>query len=164
VRRLLRAINLRQTGNREPDEDVVALKTVISRAIRPCILMQLAAVLMGCSEIGFGRQPEKTVDPNTLPENYKKDVLAYVQAHPGELINTRDASISSPALKVFGTESRYFVCLQANAPDSRKEKLVIFFSGRINQFIDAEGGQCSGAAYQPFPELLAELRHLKEKK
>jgi hypothetical protein len=36
---------------------------------------------------------EKTVDPNTLPENYKKDVLAYVQAHPGELINTRDASI-----------------------------------------------------------------------
>jgi hypothetical protein len=91
-------------------------------------------------------------------------VLAYVQAHPGELINTRDASISSPALKVFGTESRYFVCLQANALDSRKEKLVIFFSGRINQFIDAEGGQCSGAAYQPFPELLAELRHLKEKK
>jgi hypothetical protein len=40
---------------------------------------------------------EKTVDPNTLPENYKKDVLAYVQAHPGELINTRDASISAPA-------------------------------------------------------------------
>ena len=31
-------------------------------------------------------------------------------------------------------------------------------------FIDTEGGQCSGAAYQPFPELLAELRHLKEKK
>ena len=97
--------------------------------------------------------------------NYKKDVLAYVQAHPGELINTRDASISAPSLKAFGSmESRYFVCLQATAADARKEKLVIFFSGRINQFIDAEGGQCSGAAYQPFPELLAELRHLKEKK
>jgi hypothetical protein len=41
----LRAINLCQTGNREPDEDAVALKTVISRAIRPCILMQLAAAL-----------------------------------------------------------------------------------------------------------------------
>jgi len=156
---------LRQTGNRELGEDAMALKTVISRAIRPCVLMQLAAVLIGCSDIGFGRQPEKTVDPNTFPENYKKDVLAYVQAHPGELVNTRDASISAPSLKAFGSmESRYFVCLQANAADSRKEKLVIFFSGRINQFIDAEGGQCSGAAYQPFPELLAELRQLKEKK
>jgi hypothetical protein len=155
---------LRQTGKREPGEDAMALKTVISRAIRPCVLLQLAAALLGCSEIGLGRQPEKTVDPNTFPENYKKDVLAYVQAHPGELVNTRDASISAPALKAFAMESRYFVCVQANAPDSRKEKLVIFFSGRINQFIDAEGGQCSGAAYQPFPELLAELRHLKEKK
>ena len=142
----------------------MALKTVISRAIRPCVLLQLAAALLGCSEIGLGRQPEKTVDPSTFPENYKKDVLAYVQAHPSELVNTRDASISAPTLKAFAMESRYFVCVQANAPDSRKEKLVIFFSGRINQFIDAEGGQCSGAAYQPFPELLAELRHLKEKK
>jgi hypothetical protein len=155
---------LRQTGNRELGEDAVALKTVSSRAIPPFVLMQLAAALLGCSEIGFGRQPEKAIDPNTFPENYKKDVLAYVQAHPAELINTRDASISAPALRAFAMESRYFVCLQANAPDSRKEKLVIFFSGRINQFIDAEGGQCSGAAYQPFPELLAELRQLKEKK
>src|SRR5262245_42290716 len=115
--------------------------------------MQLAAALVGCSEIGFGRQTEKTVDPNTFPENYKKDVLAYVRAHPADLLNTLDASISAPALKPFAMESRYSVCLQANAPDSRKEKLVIFFSGRINQFIDAEGGQCSGATYHPFPEL-----------
>jgi hypothetical protein len=142
----------------------VALNTVISRAIPACILLQLAAALVGCSEFGFGRQTEKAVDPNMFPENYKKDVLAYVQAHPRDFINTRDAAISAPTLKAFGTEGRYFVCLQANTPDSRKEKLVIFFSGRINQFIDAESGECSAAAYQPFPELLAELRQLKEKK
>src|SRR5262245_25525091 len=98
----------------------VALKIVTSRAIPPLVLMQLAAVVVGCSEIGFGRQTEKTVDPNTFPENYKKDVLGYVQAHPADFINTRDASISAPALKAFAMESRYFVCLQANALDSRK--------------------------------------------
>lgn len=142
----------------------MALKTGISRAIPACFLIQLAALLAGCSELGFGRQAEKDVDPNKLPENYKKDVLAYVQGHPAELINARDASISAPTLKTFGTETRYFVCLRADAPDWRKEKLIIFFSGRINQFVDAEGGHCSTVQYQPFPELSAELSHLKEKK
>jgi hypothetical protein len=144
-------------------EDAVALKTGKSRAFSACVLMQLVAAVAGCSEIGFGRQPEKA-DPNAFPENYKRDVLGYVQAHPAEFINARDASISTPALKQFGAENRYFVCLRANAPDSRKEKLVIFFSGRINQFIDAESDHCSAAQYQPFPDLMAEVRHLNQKK
>jgi hypothetical protein len=48
--------------------------------------------------------------------------------------------------------------------DLRKDKTVIFFSGRINQFIDAEGEQCGAAPYQPFPELVAEISQLKGKK
>jgi hypothetical protein len=138
-------------------------KTGISKAFSACFLIQLLVGLAGCSEIGFGRQPEKP-DPNAFPENYKKDVLAYVQAHPAELLNVRDASISTPALKQFGQENRYFACLRASGPDSHKEKMLIFFSGRINQFVDAEGDQCSAAQYQPFPELVAQLSQLKGKK
>jgi hypothetical protein len=133
-----------------------------SRAVSVCVSMQLLAA--GCSEFGLGRQSEKAVDPNVYPENYKKDVLTYVQTHPAEMLNVREASISTPALKQFGTESRYFACLRANGPDWRKDKMVIFFSGRINQFVDAEGEHCGAAQYQPFPELVAQISQMKDKK
>jgi len=42
--------------------------------------------------------------------------------------------------------------------------MLIFYSGGINQFIDAEGGQCAAAPYQPFPELVKEISQLKGKK
>ena len=158
------AVNCIRSGNPQVGEDTVALRTGRSRLFFACVLIQLTAAVAGCSEIGFGRQSEKAVDPNKFPENYKKDLLAYVQAHPAEFLNARDASISAPALRPVGTENRYFVCLRANAPDWRKEKVVMFFAGRINQFVDAEGDSCSTALYQPFPELVAEVSELKGKK
>src|SRR5207245_10600372 len=105
--------------------------------------VQLVAAGNVCSEFRFGR--DKAVHPNLIPENYKKDVLAYVENHPAELLNARDATISAPALRQFGGESRYFVCLRADAPDGRKEKMVILFSVRINQFIDSHSHQCKAA-------------------
>jgi hypothetical protein len=143
--------------------NAVALKPGIWRTLSICLVLKLAAAAAGCSELGFGTRPEKA-DPNKFPESYKKDLLTYAQAHPAELLNAREASISAPALTKFGTESRYFICLRATAPDWRKEKMVIFFSGRINQFVDADSEHCGAAQYQPFPELTAELSHLKEKK
>jgi hypothetical protein len=141
--------------------NAVALKPGISRTLSICLVLKLAAAAAGCSELGFGTHREK-VDPNKFPESYKKDLLTYAQAHPAELLNAREASISAPALTQFGTESRYFICLQATAPDWRKEKMVIFFSGRINQLVDADSEHCGAAQYQPFPELVAELSHLKK--
>ena len=41
---------------------------------------------------------------------------------------------------------------------------MIFYSGGINQFIDAEGDQCGAAPYQPFPELVAQITQMKGKK
>src|SRR2546430_9374012 len=161
LRHWLYAVNCTEPATPQVYEDPVALKTRVSRACSVCLLVQLAAAGTGCSEFGFGR--DKAVDPNLFPENYKKDVVAYVENHPAELLNARDATISAPALRQFGGESRYFVCLRADAPDGRKEKMVIFFSGRINQFIDAESNQCNAALHQPFPEFLAQLRELKPK-
>jgi hypothetical protein len=144
--------------------NAVVLKPGISRTLSICLVLKLAAAAAGCSELGLGTQPEKTVDPNKFPEDYKKDILTYAKAHPAELLNTREASISAPVLTKFGTENRYFICLRATAPDWRKEKMVVFFSGRINQFVDADSEHCGAAQYQPFPELVAEISNLKEKK
>jgi hypothetical protein len=41
-----------------------------------------------------------------------------------------------------------------------KEKMVAFFSGQINQYVDATSQQCGAAAYQPFPELPALVSQL----
>jgi hypothetical protein len=154
---------LRRTGLTSA-RNAVALKPGISTPLSICLVLALAAAVAGCSEFGFGTQPDKRVDANKFPENYKQDLLTYVRAHPAELLNVREASISAPALNQFGTESRYFICLRATSPDWRKEKMVIFFGGRMNQFVDADNQHCGAAQYQPFPELMTELSNLKKDK
>jgi hypothetical protein len=120
----------------------------------------LAAALAGCAGLGKDDKP----DPNTYPANYKKDLVADAQQNPANFLNLRNASISEPMLKPFGSESRYVACLHAEGPDWRKDKLIIFFGGQINQYIDATGDQCAGVAYQPFPELVAALSAYGKKK
>ena len=161
LRHLARAINWAESATLEVGEDGMARET--SRAVFACVSILLVAAAAGCSDFSLWGKPDKPVDPNVYPENYKKDVLAYVKTHPAELLNAREASISTPALKQFGTQSRYFACLRVNGPDWRKEKMLVFYSGGINQLIDA-GDQCGAAAYQPFPELVTEISELKGKK
>jgi len=162
LRYLWRAINCAESATAEVGERTMARET--SRAVFACASILLLAAVTGCSEFGQWGKPDKPVDPNVYPENYKKDVLAYVRAHPAEMLNAREASLSAPALTQFGTESRFFACLRVSGPDWRKDKMLIFYSGGINQFIDAEGGQCGAAPYQPFPELVKEISQLKGKK
>src|SRR5262249_46753688 len=127
--------------------DTMARET--SRAVFACVSILLVAAVAGCSEFSLWGKPDKPIDPNVYPENYKKDVLAYLKAHPAEMLNVREASISAPALRQFGSENRFFACLRVSGPDWRKDKTVIFYSGGINQFIDAEGDQCSAAPHLP---------------
>jgi hypothetical protein len=144
----------------------------MARAVRApawsvlCFLLGLAGLvaLGGCSGAGFGRSDEKP-DPNLNPANYKTVLLAYLQENSGELENLRDASVSAPALGQFGVppQERYFACLRIEGQGQRKEKLLIFFAGQINQYIDADK-QCATAAYQPFPELVAVVAQMKGQK
>jgi hypothetical protein len=123
----------------------------------------LALALAGCSSFGLGSEP-KPVDPNVFPANYKAGVLTFLQVNPFGLVGTREASLSAPELKPFGNESRYVACLRIAGPDWHKEKMVVYFGGEINQFVDSTAEQCSRAAYQPFPELPAMFAVLKSGK
>ena len=104
--------------------------------------------LAGCSQFG---KPE----PNIYPANYKKDLSAYLRENSDVLVNASATYISTPALKQFGSESRFFVCLRIDGQNGRKEKFVVFYAGLINQFVDATSEQCGAAAYESFPEALA---------
>jgi len=124
----------------------------------------LAAVLAGCSSFGFGQNEQPVVDPNLMPSNPKATVMSFLQTNPYGLVGAREASLSEPELRPFGTDNRYVACLRAVGPDWRKEKAIIFYGGAINQFVDATPEQCGKAAYQPFPELPALLKTLSSKK
>jgi hypothetical protein len=122
-----------------------------------------ALALAGCSSFGFGHSDQPQVDPNTFPADYKSGLMTFLQTNPFGLVGAREAALSPPELRPFGNESRYVACLRAAGPDWRKEKMVVYYGGAINQFVDATE-VCKSAAYQPFPELPAMFAQLRSKK
>lgn len=90
--------------------------------------------------------------------------MAFLQNDPSGLVGVRDAGLSAPELKPFGTESRYVACMRATGPDWSKQKMIVFYGGTINQFIDATSEACGTAAYQPFPEIVTLLNRLNGSK
>ena len=63
-----------------------------------------------------------------------------------------------------GNESRYYMCFRAGGPGFQKQKMITFFGGQINQYVNATGPQCAAAAYQPFTELVTMVATMKGKK
>jgi len=133
-----------------------------AQASRALALGMTMLAFAGCSSFG-GAEPEKPMEPNVFPADYKVGLIAFLQNNPFGLVGARDASLSAPELKAFGNDSRYVACLRVAGPDWRKEKMAVYFGGAINQFVDA-GQQCNGAAYQPYPELPAMFAQLRSKK
>ncbi len=121
----------------------------------------IACALAGCSS--FSSAPPKSVDPNIFPANYKASLMTYLQANPFGLVGATSAELSAPVLKPFGSESRYVACLRVAGPNLRREKMVVYYGGELNQFVDATEEGCRDAAYAPFPELPALLAQLRSK-
>jgi hypothetical protein len=116
----------------------------------------LSASVAGCSG-GFGIRPQQAApatDPNTYPQNYRKQIAVYLSLQLSDRADFRGARISQPVLMaVGGTAPRYVVCLQFNGRSQIKDRVVIYLAGEITQFIDSTPDQCSNSAYQPFAEL-----------
>jgi hypothetical protein len=138
----VRLVELRPVGLRM----CRGLRTSISAAL-------LAASLAGCS-FNTEHPAAPVVDPNLMPQNYRKQVAVYLSQELMDRADFRGARISPPVLKpVGGSEPRYVVCLQFNGHSQIKNKMVIYLAGEITQFVDAVPAQCGDAVYQPFTEL-----------
>jgi hypothetical protein len=96
-----------------------------------------------------------------LPQNYKSELLAFMQTYLNDPTDVREAQIAEPVLKPVGSSNRYVVCLRYNAKDSQgrymgaKDSVAVYLRGRFNQLVSATGETCKGAVYQPFPEMQA---------
>jgi predicted small secreted protein len=132
------------------------------------ILSLLVAVAVVCTlsacgtfhGFGGGEQSEN-VNVNIYPDNYRAELIAFLQTYLNDPTNVRDAQLAAPELRDVGSASRYAVCLKYNAKnnDGRylgvKEYAAVYLRGRFNQMVNATGEVCKGAAYTPFLELMS---------
>ena len=119
----------------------------------------LALSLGGCAKRSQAEvEAENEAALNTFPANYRSQLLRFLRTSLNDP-KFRDASISEPALKpISGAVSRYVVCVRFNDQSGAyahlhiNDKLAIFFSGNVNQLIDADASQCGAVTYKPLVE------------
>lgn len=125
------------------------------RRVRAAIITGVIATLALAACSGSDKSEP---DPNILPKDYRKEIVATLTTALDDPTNVRDAFVSEPFLVPVGREQRYAVCVRYNARDlarryvGSKERIAYFFAGHLNQLVDATPGQCGNAAYKPFPE------------
>jgi hypothetical protein len=133
-----------------------SVRKKIRKTTATCLAAMLLTSLTSCSSVLEFLNLLKKEDPNTYPSGYRTELLDYLKRNPTAITRAREASISAPSMKPFGSDSRYFVCLKTDDDGTQVEKIAVFVAARIVQFIDA-GEECGRAFYQPFPELVAML-------
>jgi len=112
-----------------------------------------AVALVGCSTVEkLTGAREKPVEANLYPSNYRAQIAKVVSTlvDPATI---RNAQVAQPVLRPEGDVERYETCVRFTAGGEEQERFANFFAGDLNQFVKAQPGQCSFAAYQPFPEL-----------
>ena len=129
----------------------VQLRPVKSNLYRGLAAAFLAIAVAGC-EINTKQPAAPIVDPNLYPQNYRKQIAIYLSQQQLDRADFRGGRISQPVLKPIGDSQHYIVCVQFGHSEI-KNKVAIYLSGEMTQFVDSTPEQCGDAAYTPFTEL-----------
>lgn len=136
--------------------------------IPPFAFLLLPLMLAGCGSYYDGpTQGELRAaweSTNVAPVDYKHDILAFMRSYLNDPTQVKDGAVSAPVRKTLPGDpaDRIVSCLRFNAKKSNgayagvKTGVVVYGSGKLDRFIDAEKVAhtiCEGAAFQPFPEL-----------
>jgi hypothetical protein len=130
----------------------------VSRWRRALLATALPICMVACSTFGPDGSREGP-NANVYPENYRAELLSFLQTYLNNPSNVREAQIAEPVLRQVNSTDRYVVCLKYNAKNNEgrymgvRETIAIYVRGRFTQLVDAPGDICKEAAYQPFPEL-----------
>ena len=125
--------------------------TAMTKA-RKAVAVLSAALAAGCSLM---QKPPPITETNVLPSDYKNQIATFLQTALIDRADFLNAQIGTPVLREVGAGEHYVVCVLFAGRAQHREKIAIYLAGNINQVVDADAGQCAGAAYQPFPELAA---------
>ena len=100
-----------------------------------------------------------TAGPQSFPNNYRAEVLAFLKTYLNNPLGVRDAQIGEPAMRDVNGRMRYVACLRYSARESDgsyrepRERAIQFLSGRLDRIIEKPGELCAGAALSSFPEM-----------
>jgi hypothetical protein len=127
-------------------------------------LLPVLLASAGCSTDDGPSQAELRAQwdaQNSLPQNYKQDMLAFLRTYLNDPSHIRDGAVSPPMLEKVGPGPRYVACVRYNARDNRRKYMglktgaAVYVSGKLDRFLDGKQAAplCKDAAFAPFPEL-----------
>ena len=129
----------------------------MGRHVASLSLFSILAIALAACSGASNKDPES--DPNTVPTNYKQEILMSLTQTLDDPTNIRESYISDPILTKAGAGQHYTACVRFNARDmshsyiGSKDRIAYFYGGHLNQLVEASKEQCGNAAYKPFPEL-----------
>ncbi len=120
-------------------------------------VLLIAGALSACTSDTPRVETKGCESVNVYPANYKPEVLAYLRNYLNDLTGIREAGITVPAVRQFGSVERYAVCVRfsARTPGASatgRDYVAVFLAGKLDQMVAARE-QCANATYEPFPEL-----------
>ena len=143
------------------------LSVTIGRVFTVVATLLLAGVLGACSsdsdtqKFQFGKGPvTPPADPTKFPADYKPEVADFIRRNTENPTKIRDAYIAKPVLKPIGkNQQQYITCVRYNPRDSQgkyegsQQRVAIFLSGGLNQFLPDDPQLCAGLTYERYPEI-----------
>ena len=97
--------------------------------------------------------------PQSVPGNYRTEVLAFMRTYLNNPVGVRDAALGEPVMRDVNGKMRYVACLRYSARESDgnyhepRERAVLFVNGRLDRMIEKGGELCAGVAMSPFPDM-----------
>jgi len=131
-------------------------------AKRLAILMlpvALAACAGGDEDRSFSLFGDRNDRPQSFPNNYRAELLAFMKTYLNNPVGVRDAALAEPVMRDVNGRMRYITCMRYSARESDgsyrepRDRAVLFVNGRLDRMMEKGGELCGGVALAPFPEL-----------
>lgn len=94
-----------------------------------------------------------------FPANYRTELPSFLRTYLNDPRGIREAALAEPAQRSVQGRQLYVACLRYNARGQggaytgARERAVVFVGGRLDRLIEDGGPFCSGATYQPYPDI-----------
>ena len=129
------------------------------RAAIVLLPLLLSACAGGEESRGISFTDDRGITNQPYPNDYKRDVLAFMRTYLNNPAGVRDALMAEPVQRTVGGRLRYVSCLRYIARESdgsyreQRERAVVYVDARLDRVLENPGDACAGAAYAAFPEL-----------
>ncbi len=134
----------------------------MGRLAKLAVILLLPLTLAAClggDDSGSSLMEEASSAPQSFPQNYRAEVLAFMHTYLNNPVGVRDAAMTDPVQRPVSGRVRYITCLRYTPKNSDgsygspRESAVLYVNGRLDRILDKAGELCTGAVYAPFPEL-----------